>query len=105
MRYTIQHPTKPNVKAIYGWDPTAIGYFLEVRRAGKLVCIYNGLHSGQTTPRGVLSRLTEHRFMDELDLHEAMSMLAIVDAEDIEEPALRRAATVITNLRQSAAGG
>lgn len=105
MRFTFQHPSDPTMKAIYGHDRTALGYFLEVRRAGRLVCAYDGLRSGETTIDGVLSRLVDHTFVTEGDIGEAMTLLAHTDAADIEDPALRRAATVIERLRQAGAGG
>jgi len=105
MRFTIQHPTDTAMKAVYGFDPTAVGYFVEVRRAGKLVCAYDGLHFGQTSITGVLSRLVDHTLVTEDEVAEAQDWLPHMDAEDIEDPDVRRAATVIENLLSAAAKG
>ncbi len=105
MRFRLAHPSEPRTWAWYGHDRTGLGFWAEVRRGGRLVDAYDGLRSGQTTIQGVLSRLTEHGFIDEDDIHEAMRQLAIMDAADIEDPNVRRAATVIEQLRQAAAEG
>jgi len=105
VRFTLDHPTDRTTRAVLGHDRTAVGYFLEVRRAGKLVHIFDGLRSGPTTIQGVLSRLMEHGFVTEDDLHEAMQMLPHMDAADIQDPDLRRAAEVIERLRGAASKG
>ena len=105
MRFTLDHLIDTSKKAVYGHDRTAMGYFLEIRRSGRLVDAYDGLRSGLTTMDGVLSRLTEHGFLDELDLYEAGQLLPLMDAADIQDPGARRAAEVIENLRSAASEG
>ena len=107
MRFRLDHPTSPRTRALYGHDPTGLGFWAEIRRRGYLVAAYDGLHvlGGRTTISGVLALLVGHGFVTEDAIDQAMSMLAHVDANDITDPTVRRAATVIERLRTAAARG
>ena len=105
MRFTLDHPTDKTTRAVLGLDRTALGYFVEVRQAGRLVCIYDGLRSGETTIDGVLARLVTHGLTTEDDVHQAMLELPHRDAHDITDTKVRRAATVIERLRAAATEG
>ena len=107
MRFRLDHPTSPRTWALYGFDPTGLGFWAEVRRRGYIVSAYDGLHvlGGRTTISGVLALLVGHGFLEGDDLHEAMQLLPHVDAADIEGLDVRRAAEVIERLRGAASGG
>jgi len=106
MRFTIQHPTDTYLQAILGFDMSLVGYFIEIRRARKLVDSYDGLQgTGETSISGVFDLLVKHGFITEDAIAEAMQLLPHMDACDLPDGGTRRAATVIENLRQSAAGG
>ncbi len=104
MRFTITHPTDTTLRAVYGWDH-ALGFWIDVRRRGRLQEARDALREagGVTSVGDILATLVAHSFLDEDNVHEAMSMLAHVDATDIEDPDERRAAEVIERLRRAGA--
>ena len=107
MRFRLDHPTSPRTRALYGHDPTGLGFWAEVRRRGSLVAAYDGLHvlGERTTISGVLVLLVGHGFLEDDDLHEAMQLLPHMEAKDIEALDVRRAAEVIERLRAAASEG
>ena len=106
MRFTLRHPTDTSMRAVLGHDRTALGFFLEVRRAGRIVVAYDGLRvAGGSSISGVLSRLTQYGVVTKDDVGEAWSTLAHMDVADITDPDTRRAAEVIEQLRAAASEG
>lgn len=105
MRFTINNPSDSTMRAVLGFDPTAVGYFVEVRQAGRLVDSYDGLRHDQTTIDGVLTPLVNHGFITEDAIAEAVTWLPHMDAADIEDPDVRRAAEVIERLRAASSKG
>ena len=105
MRYTIQHPTKPNVKAIYGWDEH-LGFWAEVRERGRLVCSLDALtRPSGTTINMVLAVLVKRQLFTNLDIHAAMTLSHLAVEEMYAGRGVKLAAEVIGNLRSAAARG
>lgn len=105
MRFTISHPSEPRTRALYGHDHTDLGFWCEVRHRGRLLGAYDGLRvpGGQTSIQGVLDLLVEHGVLGPDDIYQAMAELPHRTAADIPDQDVRRAATVIENLRSAAA--
>jgi len=106
MRLVIAHPTDDALVAACGLNHTRIGWWAEVRRAGRRVEEYDGLTAprGESTLQGVIDVLVRHRFLSEDDLSEALRLLPAVDCiEDIEDADVRRAAAVVARLKRAAA--
>lgn len=106
MRATLQHPEIPGMVAAYGWD-RALSWWCEVRASGRLLAEYAAITCGQpTSPAGILRVLVEHDFFTEGDVHEAREWLAVVgEVEWITDPGAKRAAEVISKLKEAGGSG
>lgn len=106
VRFTLQHPTDPSIRATYGWD-YALGFWVEVRRRGRLLEARDALREagGVTSVNTVIETMISHGFVTEEDIDQAMTWLPHGCPASIEDPAVRRAAEVVSNLRQNAAEG
>ena len=106
MRFRLEHPSEPHVKAVYGLD-VHIGWWIEVRARGRPLESRDALATtaGENTVNDILDTLVSRGFLDADDLHQAMVELPHHDAAHIDDPAVKRAATVITNLRTAASEG
>ena len=106
MRFTLDHPSTPHVRAAYGWDH-ALGFWIEVRRRGRLLEAHDALREagGVTSVRDILDALVAHGFVTEDAVAEAMTWLPHRDAAEIQDPDVRRAAEVIERLRGAASEG
>ena len=98
MRFTLQHPYQARVEAVYGHDRTGIGWFVEVRRKGRLVAEYDGLVDERPTMAGVLRVLVSQGFFTATDVVEASEALQELDVEDITNSRVRRAAQALVDL-------
>ena len=101
MRFEIRHPDIETMKAAYGHD-RAIGWWIEVRDGGRLLESHDALDPGGTTPASVMGVFTKHGFFTLDDVSAAADEMQAALAEEIEDQAIRTAATVIINLRQAA---
>ena len=106
MRFRINHPQQARTWAWYGWDEH-LDWWVEVRVQGRLIDTLDALTSpdGSTSIQAVLDLLVDHHFIDRDSLHEAMGLLPHMDAANIEDPDVQRAAQAITNIRTAASRG
>lgn len=109
-RFKIAHPADLKLIGYYGHD-TALGWWCEVRRAGRVVEAYDDLKPGNSDLQGVLAVLIRHRFFSELNVYVAYAALPhVADVAEMVsgegetvDAAVRSAAIVIINLKNSAA--
>lgn len=97
----VEHPTKLNVYALYGWD-RALEFFVTVFEATRRVAEYDRVNPGYRDMQGALEVLAEHGFFEPEDIALAGQQLAHFMPEDFEEPSLRRCAEVIVGFRRTA---
>ena len=111
-RFTIiTHPTDPSLRADYGIDPF-LSWWVEVSKSGKLIESYDGISSEGTDMAGILRIMVRHGFFSALDVAQAHRELSLVDDSseigDGEDPeadeSVRRAAEVISKLKEAAGG-
>ena len=102
-RHRIDHPEKPGVLACYGLNG-ALSWWAEVREAGRLLVEYDAITCGvPTSPAGILGVLVKHGFFGQDDIYEARDwLIEVEDVEEIDDEGAKRAAEVITNLREAA---
>jgi len=102
MRFTIQHPSDVHLVAAYGHD-AFLGWWIEVRRRGRLVVSYDELRPGDTTMTGVIRTLIKNGFFSGPDLAEAADHLQVMDLDEIQKGVgVRLAAEVLENCKKAA---
>lgn len=102
MTFEIEHPTKPGVKARYGWSPYLGGFLVEVC-VGQDVLHYSPVTTdSETTLRGALGVLVEHEFTTWDDIYAATKQLQLYLVEEIDDSEVRMAATIIENFKMGA---
>lgn len=101
MQRKIEHPTKPNVHALYGWD-RAVEFFVTIFEDARRIAEYDRVNPGYRDLQGALETLAEHGFFEPGDIPIAAQELAHFMPDDIEDPSLRRCAEVILALRRAA---
>lgn len=102
-QFRLRHPTDPQGSAHYGWDGV-IGWFVELRRSGRVVGCYDALKPGYDAERpleGALQTLVDAGFFSHDDIGEAVMRGEEELPEDMPEP-IRRVAYVIRNFRVAA---
>ena len=97
----IEHPEKPNVHALYGWD-RAVEFFVTVFEDARMIAEYDRVNPGYRDMQGALETLAEYGFFEPEDIAVAGQQLAYFMPDDFEEPSLRRCAEVIVELRRTA---
>ena len=97
----IDHPTKPDVHALYGWDRT-VEFFVTVFEDARRIAEYDRVNPGYRDMQGALEVLAEHGFFEPEDIAVAGQQLAYLMPEDFDDPSLRRCAEVIVQLRRDA---
>lgn len=102
MRFDVQHPSDPTVRAEVGLDH-AVGFFITTYKGRRVVRQYDALHRGYNGLPGLLAALVAHGFFTEDDVLLARQELAHRGAGEVEDRDVRRAAEVIENLRAAAA--
>lgn len=102
-RFEVRHPHAPAVSAVYGYDqPPGVGFFVEVRNAGRLVVTRDGLDDEPADLQTVLKLLVQAGMFSVDDVVEATNLLAALDVNEIDDPWVRRAARALTQLRKAA---
>ena len=102
MIFEIGHPTRPGVKAHYGWSPYLGGFFVEVY-TGQITYYYSPATTGsETTLRGALGVLVEHEFTTWDDIYAATKQLQLYLVEEIDDSELQMAAAIVENLKRVA---
>jgi len=101
MRLSLSHPSDSTLKAIAGWDASALGWWCEVRRSGQLVGSVDALVTGETTLEEVLRLLESWRFWTIEERSEALSLLPHMASTDMpSRPG--KVAQIISVLKQAA---
>ena len=102
MTFEIEHPTKPGIKARYGWSPYHGGFLVEVC-VGQNVLRYSPITTeSETTLRGALDVLVENEFTTWDDIYAAAKHLQLYLVEEIDDSEIRIAATIIENFKLGA---
>ena len=105
MRFTIQHPSTPHVKAHYGWDEH-LGFWVEVRDRGRLACSLDALsRPSGTTINMALAVLVKRQFFTSQDIEDAMTLAHLSVDEMDASRGVKLATETIGNLRSAAARG
>lgn len=105
MRLRIGHPSRARMTAVVGHDH-AIDWFAEIRNKGKVVYEFDAVSAGEaTTLQEVLDALVEYGFFSEATLHAALEELPHHLVAEIADPAIRRVAEIVEQLRSAAADG
>lgn len=97
----IEHPTKPNVHALYGWD-RALEFFVTVFEGARCVAEYDRVNPGYRDMQGALELLAEHGFFESEEIALAGRQLEHFMPDDFEDPSLKRCAEVIVEFRRTA---
>lgn len=97
----IEHPDKPSVHALYGWD-RSVEFFVTVFEDARRIAEYDRLQPGYRDMQGVVELLAEHGFFAPEDIGVTNQQLAYLMPEEFDDPAMRRCAEVIIELRRSA---
>jgi len=102
MRFTLDHPSDVHMVAAYGHD-TYLGWWVEVRRRGRLVESYDELRPGDTSMAGLIRILINQGYFSDLDMVEAADHLQVMDMEEIQEDVgVLLAAEVLLNCKTAA---
>jgi hypothetical protein len=102
VRFELEHPDEPGVKAVYDHD-RMIGFFVEIRVHEKPLLAYDNTRSGYRQLQGAINLLVEAEFFSREDVADAHQWLRCLVHEEMPDEDTRRAAEVIENLRRAAA--
>lgn len=101
-RFAIVFPGDPPTRIIYGFDKSAVGYFLTAIKGRSRVVEYDGLCPGYAGLSGLLRALEAVDGVDTATIQLAVDTLVEGDADDALAEPVRAVATMVANLRRAA---
>ncbi|AWV88727.1 hypothetical protein [Bradymonas sediminis] len=100
MRFELQHPDAPHLRAEYGCDEGA-GFFFAIYARQEIYRGYDISREDSRALERVLNALVAHGFVTRTSVEEAEYWLQYYWVDEIENPAARRSARIIVNLMRA----
>lgn len=102
-RYRLVIPGSPKTVIVYGFDRSAVGFFVVVSRGAARVVDLDGLGDDAVGVGDLVAALVRIGIFTAEDVAAAMDLLPHVELADIDDAGVRLAAAIIDQLRRDAA--